>query len=142
MKLHALLKTLLAMLGNVLVDSSFFIDRLRAGLDPFEELGAWADECDFFTCGVVMTEVLRGVKMPKAHDKMAEVFGCMLYVPTRNVTWERVADLAWELDRKGLHMQVTDLVIAACALEADAAVLTFDSDFARVPNLPLGRTLG
>jgi predicted nucleic acid-binding protein len=32
-------------------------------------------------------------------------------------------------------MQVTDLIIAASALEADAAVLTLDSDFRRVPGL-------
>jgi predicted nucleic acid-binding protein len=130
------------MLGNVLVDSSFYIERLRAGLDPFEELGAWADECDFFTCGVVVTEVLRGVKGQKAHDRMAGVFGCMLFVPTLNTVWERVERLAWQLDRKGLHMQVTDLVIAASALEADAAVLTFDSDFTRVPDLRVGQRLG
>jgi predicted nucleic acid-binding protein len=130
------------MLGNVLVDSSFYIERLRAKLDPFEELGAWADECDFYTCGVVTTEVLRGVIQPKAHAKMAEVFGCMLYVPTRNSTWERVGKLAWELDRKGLHTRVTDLTIAVCALEVDAAVLTFDSDFARVPGLRVASQLG
>lgn len=130
------------MLGNVLVDSSFYIERLRTGLDPFEELGAWADECDFFTCGVVVTEVLRGVKERKAHDRMAEVFGCMLYVPTLNSTWEHVARLAWQLDRAGQRMQVTDLVIATCALEVDAAVLTFDSDFKRVPRLHSGSALG
>lgn len=130
------------MLGNVLVDSSFFIDRLRAGLDPFEELGAWADECDFFTCGVVVTEVLRGVKERKKHDQMAGLFDCMLYLPTVNRTWQHVADLAWRLDRVGRNMQVTDLVIAVSALEADAGVLTVDSDFKRVPNLRVDQALG
>jgi hypothetical protein len=130
------------MLGNVLVDSSFYIQRLRAGLDPFEELGTWADECDFFTCGVVRTEVLRGVRNAKARDRMTSVFGCMLYLPTLNSTWERVERLAWELDRTGSSMQVTDLVIAVSALEADAAVLTLDSDFARIPKLRIGTTLG
>lgn len=130
------------MLGNVLVDSSFFIQRLRAGLDPFEELGVWADECDFYTCGVVMTEVLRGVKERKAHEKMASLFGCMLYLPTLNSTWEHVAGMAWRLDRSGFTMQVTDLVIGVSALEADAAVLALDSDFPRIPNLRVGQKLG
>ena len=43
--------------------------------------------------------------------------------------------LAWELDRRGIVMQLTDLVIAACALESNAAVLTHDADFRRVPGL-------
>jgi predicted nucleic acid-binding protein len=121
--------------GNVLVDSSFYIDRLRAGEDPLEELTVHAEECDYFTCGVVMTEVLRGLKLRKAHDRMAEFMGCMLFVPTSNKIWDRVRNLAWQLDRVGKFMQVTDLVIAASALEADAAVLTLDSDFRRVPGL-------
>ncbi len=123
------------MAGNVLVDSSYFIDRLRASDDPFDRLAAHADTDDFLTCGVVVAEVLRGIKMKKAHQRLVSLFACMIYVPTINRVWERVAKVAWELDRAGKGMQITDLVIAACALEADAAVLTLDGDFARVPGL-------
>lgn len=128
--------------GNVLVDSSFFIDRLRAGRDPFRELEEFSEDCDFLTCGVITLEVLRGVKPKKAFDEMAEFFGCMVYVPTLNRVWERACHLAWTLDRQGRSMQVTDLTIAACALEADAAVLTLDSDFRRVPELRVLTRLG
>jgi len=44
-------------------------------------------------------------------------------------------ELAWKLDREGKGMQVTDLVIATCALQVEATVLTLDSDFLRVPSL-------
>jgi predicted nucleic acid-binding protein len=130
------------MVGNVLVDSSFYIDRLRAGEDPFEEFAEHADEIDFFTCGVVMIEVLRGLKIKRAHTRFSSLMGSMIYVPTHNHIWERAAALAWELDRKGLRMQVTDLLIAVSALEADAAVLTLDSDFSRVPGLHVLQRLG
>ena len=123
------------MAANILVDSSFFIDRLRVSADPFEEFAARADQADFLTCGVVVAEVLRGVKFKRAHAHLASLLGCMIYVPTLNRVWERVAKLAWELDRAGKGMQIPDLVIAACALDADAAVLTMDGDFARVPGL-------
>lgn len=123
------------MAGRALVDSSFFIGRLRAGLDPLEELAAFSDDWEMLTCGVVMVEVLRGMKQKSAHKRMAEYMGCMLYVQTRNVVWERAAKLAWELDRTGRVMQVTDLMIAVCALEYEAAVLTLDGDFVRVPGL-------
>ena len=127
--------------GSALVDSSFFIDRLRAGLDPLEELAAASDEWELLTCGVVQVEILRGMKHKKAHQRMAEFLDCMLYVPTLNATWERARQLAWEMDRRGKFMQVTDLLIATCALAADAAVLTFDSDFSRVPGLRVIRSL-
>ncbi len=127
--------------GNVLVDSSFFIDRLRAGLDPLEELASFSEDWEMVTCGVVQMEVLRGMKHKSAHQRMAGFMECMLYVPTLNKIWERAAALAWGLDRQGKVMRVTDLVIASCALEAEAAILTLDADFARVPGLRTLRAL-
>ncbi len=129
------------MAGNVLPDSSFYIDRLRDGEDPFVELAEYAEDCDFFTCGVVVAEVLRGIKGKAACERAASIFGSMLYVPTSNSIWEKVWRHALRLDREGKVMQVTDLVIAVSAMEADAAVVTLDSDFQRVPNLRVLRTL-
>jgi predicted nucleic acid-binding protein len=127
---------------SVLVDSSFYIARLRAGYDPFQDLAGFADETDFCTCGVVMLEVLRGAKAEKVRDRIRGLFETMIYVPTSNHLWEKAMALAWELDRRGRVMQVTDLVIATSALELDAAVLTFDSDFHRVPGLRVIDHLG
>lgn len=121
--------------AEILVDSSYFIERLRAGEDPFEELAAYSEFWDFATCGVVTVEVLRGVKAKKAHQLLEELFGSMIYIPTRNSVWERTAQLAWMLDRRGRFVRVPDLVIASCALERDATVLTLDSDFDVIPNL-------
>jgi predicted nucleic acid-binding protein len=129
------------MAGRALVDSSFFIGRLRAGGDPLVELAAHSDDWELLTCGVVQVEVLRGMKQKKAYQRMSEYMDCMLYVPTLNAVWERAIALAWKLDRLGRSMQVTDLVIASSALEAEAAVLTFDPDFANVPELLTLRTL-
>ena len=86
-------------------------------------------------------EVLRGLKLKTAQQRMADFMSCMLYVPTLNSVWERAGDLAWKMDREGKVMQVTDLLIATCALEAEADVLTFDSDFGRVPGLRAIRAL-
>ncbi len=130
------------MAGRALVDSSFFIDRLRAGRDPLKELAAHSDDWELLTCGVVQMEVLRGMKDKNAHRRMADYMRCMLYLPTLNSIWERVTALAWTLDRRGKVVQVTDLVIAVCALDAEAAVLTLDGDFARVPGLRTLQTLG
>ena len=123
------------MLKRALVDSSFYIGRLRENRDPLEELAAFSDQWELLTCGVVMVEVLRGMKHPNAHQRMATALSCMIYVATLDAIWERTHKLAWALDRRGIVMQLTDLVIAACALESNAAVLTLDGDFRRVPGL-------
>ncbi len=123
------------MAKRALVDSSYFIAHLRENRDPLEELAVFSDRWELLTCGVVKVEVLRGMKHKNAHRRMANYLDCMLYIPTLDPLWERTHKLAWELDRRGIIMQLTDLVIAACALESNAAVLTLDGDFRRVPGL-------
>jgi len=121
--------------GPVLVDSNFYIDRANRGLDPFVELAKIDSEWEIATCGMVMIEVLRGVKHPKALERFVAAFAVMLFIPSINIVWEKAWRLAWEMDRAGHVIPGQDLVIAAHALYADAAVLTADKHFGFVPKL-------
>ncbi len=126
---------------NVLVDSSFFISRFRRGLDPFQELAASDDDFEFYSCGVVKVEVCRGIVAPRLLKQHMTNFELACWVPTTDKIWDDALTLAWNLARRGITMQVTDMVIAVCALSIDAAVLTLDSDFDNVPGLRVMREL-
>lgn len=123
------------MANLVLVDSSFFITRAREGVDPFRELAAAATNWEFATCGMVMLEVLRGRGDPNILGKFQERFAVMIFLPAHQAVWERASALAWSLDRRGIVLPAQDLLIAACALGSDAAVLTCDRHFRAVPGL-------
>jgi predicted nucleic acid-binding protein len=123
------------MVELALPDSNYYINRARAGLDPFVELAAHADEWEFATCGMVVLEVCRGRRDPNLLKRFQERFAIMLYVPVGNSVWERAGQLAWSLDRQGIVLPAPDLLIAACALQAKAAVLTFDAHFQEIPGL-------
>jgi len=43
--------------------------------------------------------------------------------------------LAWERERAGRRLGTPDIIIAACAIEAGAVVLTRDKRFAEIPEL-------
>jgi predicted nucleic acid-binding protein len=120
---------------NVLVDSSWFIGHLRRRNDPFLELEKSSLGYEFFSCGVVMTEVCRGLRVQRHYENMRSAFAVMCWVPTTEKIWSEATDLARHLAARGVTMQLADLVIAVSALAADAAVLTLDSDFRQVPNL-------
>lgn len=121
----------------VLPDSNVFIGALRAGVDPFQALAAGIrdQELEFATCGMVVVEVCRGLRDPGLLKRFRERFATMIYVPTSNSIWERTAHLAWSLDRQGRVLPAPDLIIAACALHAGAAVLTADAHFQMIPGL-------
>ena len=130
------------MTGCVLVDSNFYIDRANRGLDPFAELAAIDPELEIATCGMVMVEVLRGVKHPRALERFVAAFAVMVFIPSSNAVWEQAWRLAWEMDRAGHVIPGQDLVIAAHALHVGAIVLTADKHFRHVPNLTVRSQLG
>ena len=125
------------MAAAVLVDSNFFIARQRRNLDPFAELNEFAGQHEFLTCGMITMEVLRGVLSPRVAQRYQLGFSVMIYVPTTSRTWDLATDIALSLDRKGTPIPPQDSLIAAHALQAGAAVLTFDTDFRRIPGLTI-----
>jgi predicted nucleic acid-binding protein len=90
---------------------------------------------DVVSCGIVKAEVLRGVKSAKLRDRLSDFFSITQMIPTGPNLWDEVWALAWKMDRTGKVIPLTDIIIAACALRADAAVLTYDKHFHSVPGL-------
>ncbi len=121
----------------VLVDSSVYIHLLRTGSDPVAELTGRFDATEIVGCDLVRCEVLRGVVRPKARTYLADFFNLLVHVTMDRRAWEEIEELAWKLDRTGKILPLTDLIIAVCALRADAAVLTRDQHFEMIPRLRL-----
>ncbi|MEO0054293.1 MAG: hypothetical protein RLZZ50_240 [Verrucomicrobiota bacterium] len=119
----------------ILVDSSVYIRLLRQRLDPVAVLFKHYDTVNLVTCGMVRLEVMRGVRVPRARERLEAFMSVMQYVQADDRLWREATDLAWRMDRLGQPIQATDAVIAASALRLGASVLTLDSDFQRVPGL-------
>ncbi len=120
---------------SILVDSNVFINFLRAGKDPAQELLAQYDIADLVTCGVVKAEVLRGVKSMLLRQNLVSFFNIMRFVESSHALWDETWELAWQLDRQGRVLPLTDIGIAVCALKAESAVLTNDGHFDHIPEL-------
>jgi len=123
------------MASDVMVDSNVFIDLLIRAKDPAKWLLDWAGSRNLATCGMIRLEVLRGIKIPKSHRNTTAFFNVMINVPGNNRLWDAAAELAWKLDRKGIVIPGTDVIIAASAMQIGAAVLTTDSHFRRIAGL-------
>jgi len=119
----------------VLVDSSFFITHQRNKLDPFELLKDFELDYEFAINGVIWSEVLRGRSDPNVRDHYIEAFSLTRLLHLNSAGWQRVANLAWELDRRGYVIPLTDIIIGVTALEHGATVLTFDQHYQKIPGL-------
>lgn len=75
------------------------------------------------------------MRTEKDLTRLRKLWDVMLYVPTDNLVWEETERLLWRMDRAGCPIPLPDAIIACCARRIDAAVLTFDAHFARIPGL-------
>lgn len=126
--------------NGVVVDTSVWVDFLRGGRSrdagAVEELVRSARAV---TCGIVLAELLAGVKNAGQRARLSEALAGLDYVEMREQTWRRAGELAAGLRSKGRTLPMSDVIVAALALEHDLSVFTTDNHFRHIPGLRLHR---
>lgn len=121
----------------VLVDSSYYIAWQNRRVDPLALLATRELDYEFAINGVIWGEVLRGRSDPYLRDRYDRAFSLTRMLHLTSAGWQRVARLAWELDRRGEIIPLPDIIIAVTALEYGAMMLTFDRHYQRIPGLTI-----
>ncbi len=84
-----------------------------------------------------MAEVLQGASDSADFSRLRERFQSLQFLETPLRIWERVGELAYQLSSRGLRTPMTDLTVAAVALEHDLPLFALDQHFQRIPGLKL-----
>lgn len=87
--------------------------------------------------GVVLTELLQGVRSKPERETLHDLLSALPYVEMTFETWLSAGDLSSVLRRKGRTMGFPDLLIAALAQQHACSVYSLDEDFRHIPNLSL-----
>lgn len=90
--------------------------------------------------GVVLAELLQGCRTPKEAEMILSKLAGLRFLETDFSTWRRSGELSASLRRKGITLPLSDLIIAALALEHHCQVYTLDPHFDRIPGLTLYTT--
>jgi predicted nucleic acid-binding protein len=117
---------------RVLVDTSAWVDFFNGHPSPQADALARMinEEADVLTCGVVVAEVLQGIRRSKSLDEIEGHFREMEWLtPREPETYVEAADLFRQLRSRGLTIRSTiDCIIAKLAEENDALLLSKDRD--------------
>lgn len=81
------------------------------------------------TTGIVKLEILGGTKTEREFQRLKTRLNALDAVETDVELWDRAYGLAFKLRRKGVTLPYTDILIAACALNARAIILHADAHF-------------
>ena len=114
--------------ARVLVDSSVWVDALA---DPGSPLAAGVDELlaepgRAATTGVILQEVLQGVRSPRQVAQVATMLGGLTYLPASREVHKRAAALYRSLRARGITAHTVDVLVPQVALDHGAAVWSLD----------------
>ena len=115
-----------------LVDTTVWIDFFRGRDTPevreLERLiGANEDIC---ICGVILTEVLQGIREEKDYAEASADFDAFLFLPMSRGTFVKAAEMYRTLRSQGITIRnAVDCMIAAVAIEHGIPLLHNDRDF-------------
>ena len=117
----------------ILVDTSVWIDFLNsAGSAAGDELERLIDRnAPLVLAGLVVTEVLQGLKRDLEQVTKLLV-RWPLIEPRGFATYEAAAAIFRQSRVRGLTLSTVDALLAALALENNAALFTLDQDFQRL----------
>ena len=87
--------------------------------------------------GVVLAELIRGCRTAKEAEATTSRLAGLRFIETAFSTWQRAGEPSFGLRRKGITLPLSDLVIAALALEHRVEIYTLDPHFKAVPGLAL-----
>ncbi len=123
---------------SVIVDTSVWIAYLR-GRNPasVQQLSDLIADHRAILCGIVLAEVLVGVRDAKERVSLDDMFRALPYLETSLATWTLAGELAYSLRSRGLATPLSDLILAAIALEHGFSLFTHDTHFQRISDLRL-----
>jgi len=116
----------------VLVDTTVWIDFFAAKSTPeVAELERMLnEEEDICACGIILTEVLQGIREDEDYQRTLSRFDAFLLLPMTRQTFLRASELYRSLRRRGVTIRKSvDCMIASVAIEHDIALLHNDRDF-------------
>lgn len=116
----------------VLVDSTVWIDFFSGSTTPqVTTLGSLiSGRQDICLCGVILAEVLQGIRDEKEHEKTRSILLDLLYLPMSRETFLLAADIYRSLRARGITIRNSvDCMIAAVCIENNVVLLQNDKDF-------------
>ena len=122
----------------VVVDTTVWVDFFVGKNTPqVQKLEQFLTEGeDICICGVILTEVLQGIRDESEYIRTLALFDSFLFLPMNRRTFVKAAELYRTLRQKGVTIcKAVDCMIASVAIEHNIALLHNDKDFDPIEKL-------
>ena len=116
----------------ILIDTSvwidFLINRDSIGAKTIKSLVDSRE--DICICGVVLTEILQGIRNDREHNKTKAILSDLVFLPMTLETYYSSANIYRTCQSQGITIRNSiDCMIAATCIQYDVSLLHNDKDF-------------
>ena len=116
----------------ILVDTSVWVDYFhgKKAAHCTHLKAAIHNNEDLCVCGIVMTEILQGIRKDTDCKKVQQILDDLLYLPAQKSTYLSAAKMYRSLRKKGRTIRKpVDCIIASICIENSSFLLHNDKDF-------------
>jgi predicted nucleic acid-binding protein len=116
----------------ILVDTSVWINFFGGKRTPSTDalIKAIEESADLCICGLIMTEILQGIRSDSEFEKTKEILSKLLFLPITKEMFVKAASLYRTIRKKGQTIRSPiDCIIAEVCLEHEIHLLHEDKDF-------------
>lgn len=125
------------MRNKVLADTTVWIEFFTRKSDTGSQLENLLKEKSVWTCGVVIFELLQGVKAEEEKILVMDTLSPLPYIEMTPLLWQKSAFLSSHLRKQGITLPFSDILIGAIALDSNLTVYTLDKHFSLIPDVRL-----
>ncbi len=123
----------------VIIDTSAWIEFFNKSDSEIGDIAAKIIESDnVILMGVVMAELLCGIRNKKEANKLHDLFEVLPYADTVPEDWVQTGTALNHLRKKGITVPLTDALIATVAKRNNYSILTIDSHFTHLSTSLFG----
>ena len=124
--------------NKILPDTCAWIDYFKGNQTPLaDSLAQSLLQDEVVTCGVVLCELLQGVKKSAEEQLALNALQALPHLEMSRELWISAGKLSATLRKKGHTLPLSDIIIATLAMKHTCSVLTVDRHFAEIPGLKL-----
>lgn len=123
--------------SGILADTSVWIEFFKQRSGTGDRLEALILEGSIWVCGVVLFELVQGLKSDTERVKILGTVSHLPYVEMTPALWQKAGDLSSSIRKKGLTIPLSDILIAAVAIEHNLQIFTLDGHFEQIHEVKL-----
>lgn len=125
---------------RVLADTSVWIEFFRKNSSVSNSLELLIVQDLIEVCGVVLFELLQGIKSETEKLKIREILLNLPYAEVNKIIWQKSAEISLNIKKGGFSAPLSVILIGALAIENNLSVFTLDKHFELIEGLEIYKT--